>query len=84
MQHTTSAQSRAVRRLAVAIACSTLFATTASVLRAQAVQPAATVPQSEETIKMLEFLVSDKGVSRATNSVTPADVKASLPGVSVE
>ena len=53
-------------------------------LRAQAVQPAAAVPQSEETIKMLEFLVSDKGVSRATNSVTPADVKASLPGVSVE
>jgi outer membrane receptor protein involved in Fe transport len=54
------------------------------VLRAQAVQPSVAEPKADEAIKMLEFLVSDKGVSRATNSVTPADVKASLPGVSVE
>ncbi|MBC7365740.1 MAG: TonB-dependent receptor, partial [Undibacterium sp.] len=46
--------------------------------------PSAKTEPPGEAIKMLEFLVSDKGVSRATNSITPSDVKASLPGMSVE
>ena len=59
MQHTSSVQSRAVRRLAVALACSTLFATTASVLRAQAVPtPAETAePKAEEAIKMMAYTI---------------------------
>jgi iron complex outermembrane receptor protein len=56
---------------------------------AQAVAPAeppkAEAPkEKEETIKLMEFFVKDKGVSRATNSITPAEVRQSLPGVSVE
>ncbi len=39
---------------------------------------------TDETIKMMEFFISEKGMSRATNSITPQDVKASLPGMSVE
>ena len=56
-------------------------------LLAQAVAPAAPVkpdPVRGDPIQLLEFFVNEKGVSRATNSITPAEVRASLPGVSVE
>lgn len=33
---------------------------------------------------MLEFFVSEKGISRANNSITPQDTKLALPGVTIE
>lgn len=33
---------------------------------------------------MLEFLVEEKGLSRAVNAITPGDVKTQLPGMTIE
>lgn len=37
-----------------------------------------------EVVTLMEMFVSEKGVSRASNSITTADVNVALPGVSVE
>lgn len=72
-------QNRTVRRIAVALACSNLFCLDS--LLAQAVAPPPTKPAEEsETIKLLEFFVSEKGVSRATNMIAGNDLKLSVPG----
>lgn len=49
----------------------------------QAVAPAADSLQ-EEAIQMLEFFVSEKGVSRASNAITAKEAAVALPGASVE
>lgn len=37
-----------------------------------------------EVVQMMEFFVTEQGVSRATNGITDDDVRVSLPGMSVE
>ncbi len=57
------------------------------VLRAQAVTPPpepAKEAAKEEPVKLMEFFVSEKGLSRANNAITPQEFKISLPGVTVE
>ena len=84
MQHNTTVQNRAGRWIAIALACSNVIS--AIPLRAQAVAPAPEKPATpgEEAIKMLEFFVAEKGVSRATNSITADDAKVALPGATIE
>ena len=84
MQHNTTVQNRAGRWIAIALACSNVIS--AIPLRAQAVAPVPEKPatQGEEAIKMLEFFVAEKGVSRATNSITADDAKVALPGATIE
>ncbi len=38
----------------------------------------------QEPIKMMEFLVSSRGESRATNSLTPTELELAIPGVQME
>lgn len=38
----------------------------------------------DEPIKMMEFLVSSRGESRATNSLTPTELELVIPGVQME
>lgn len=42
------------------------------------------VEDDADVIKMMEFFVSERGASRATNTITSADTKVELPGVTVE
>lgn len=53
--------------------------------------PAQTAPAArpaelgaEEPIQMMEFFVSEKGESRATNTIAPSDLELSIPGVAAE
>lgn len=67
---------------AFALTCSIIIAATAG--RAQPTVPAAAPSKEDEPIKMMEFFVQEKGVSRATNSITTQDAKVALPGMTVE
>ncbi len=53
---------------------------------AQPVAPTAdaSTPPEGEAIQLMEFFVSERGVSRATNAITATDAKVALPGMSVE
>src|SRR6266542_2672864 len=82
-------QDRALRRKTRAFVYSTLFASVALAvtLRAQTAPAASETGEKDkpdEVIKLMEMFVAEKGISRATNSITTSDVNASLPGVSVE
>lgn len=81
MQHYTTVQNRAGRWIAIALTCSNVISAVA--LRAQAVTPPVESPpaQTDEAVKMMEFFVQEKGVSRATNTITPKDMKVAIPGV---
>ncbi len=75
-----SCQDRAPRWKPRALAYSILFA---APLLAPA-QEAAAPADKEEVITLMEMFVAEKGVSRATNSITTGDVNVALPGVTVE
>lgn len=53
---------------------------------AQAVAPVESPRETpkDEPVKLLEFFVSEKGLSRANNAITPQEFKISVPGVTVE
>jgi outer membrane receptor protein involved in Fe transport len=81
-------QIRARRHKPQGAALSTLIASSAFVASAlaQPVAPDATTstPPEGEAIQLMEFFVSERGVSRATNAITATDAKVALPGMSVE
>ena len=89
MHPSTSSQDQARRSKFRLLTVSTLFASTLliSTLRAQAVA-SADLPNAEPThgdaIKLMEYFVSEHGVSRAANALTPEDTKLQLPGTTVE
>ena len=78
-------QDRALRRKARPIASSILFAVAVLVPFTHAQDTGAPAKEDgEEIITLMELFVAEKGVSRATNSITTADVAVALPGVTVE
>lgn len=48
------------------------------------VPPSAEKTADDEPIKLMEFLVSSRGESRATNSLTPTELELVIPGVQME
>jgi iron complex outermembrane recepter protein len=62
----------------------TPLAFAASAFGQQVAPAAADAALEDEPIQMLEFFVQEAGISRATNSITAADAKVALPGMSVE
>jgi len=88
MQPHTNEQNRARRWKLQAVAVSTLitpFALLTPALSQTAPTPSPASPApAGEVIQMMEFFVTEQGVSRATNGITEDDVKVSLPGMTVE
>ncbi len=81
-------QNRARRHKPRGAALSILLASSAFVASAVA-QPFApdassSTPPEGEAIQLMEFFVSERGVSRATNAITASDARVALPGMSVE
>ncbi len=62
----------------------TPFALAATALAQPTVPPSTVATDEAEPIKMMEFLVSSRGESRATNSLTPVELELVTPGVQME
>ncbi len=78
---TAVASARAIRpRTTAALALFLLSRSLSAFAQAVAPAPEKNSAQAEEAIKMLEFFVAEKTVSRATNAITPQDIRASIPG----